>query len=98
MTYAAFLKWLLSLGPALPEIMASIQRIVVEVQFIREKLEWPETFQDAEPTAKEMALEQEVIAKAMGGAETFGGPLADLLAFIRANPELIAFLLKFFKK
>ena len=104
MTYLEFLSWILSFGPKVPSLIASIQRVVMtimeEAQNIRDilGLKTPETFKIVAPTAAEAAAEQEVIEAAMGGAETFGGPLQRILDFIRANPELIALLLSLFGK
>lgn len=101
MSYREFLTWLLSLGPKLPEIMASIQRIVAEIQIIRGLIGAPELFTAAEASAEEAALEQQVLAAATpdtGGAEAFGGPFKTLLDFIRNNKELIALLISLFGK
>lgn len=100
--YLELLNLLLSFGPKLPSIIASIERIVMtvmeEVQNIRDILGFAETFQSVAPSEEEAAAEQQVIAAAMGGTETFAGPFSRILDFIRANPELIAFLLSFLKK
>jgi hypothetical protein len=100
MSYLDFLNYLLSLGPKLPLIMASIQRIVAEVQILREIIGGGVVVQEAfaSHSEAEAAAEQQVIAAAMGGAETFGGPFQNILAFLKAHPELIALLLSFLKK
>jgi len=101
MSYSDFLKWILALGPKLPQVMASIGRIVAEVQIIRGLLGQPELFTAADATAAEAALEQQVLALATpsaGGAESFGGPFQNILDFIRNNKDLIALLISLFAK
>lgn len=100
--YLELLNLLLAFGPKLPLILASIEKIVMtvmeEVGNIRDILGIAESFASHELSAEEAAAEQAVIAQAMGGAETFGGPLQRILDFIRANPELIALLVSLFAK
>ena len=103
MTYLEFLTWILSFGPKIPSITASIQRIVMtfieEVQTLKDILgiKTPETFKSVAPSEAEAAAEQKVIAAAMGGTETFAGPFQRILDFIRANPKLIELILSFLK-
>lgn len=99
MSYIEFLNWLRSIGPKLPDVMADINVIIERIQNIRKLLGFGELFGAAESASEEeAAAEQAVIARAMGGAETFGGPLQRLLDFIRNNQELIALLISLFGK
>lgn len=94
--YLDLLKLILSYGDKIPEILGRVENIINELRAIAALIGIPESFA-AEPSAEVLALEAEVTAAAMGGAETFGGPFQRILDFIRNNPELIAFLLKFLK-
>jgi hypothetical protein len=102
MSYLEFLNWLLSFGPKLPSLMASVERIVTvfmeEAENIKNILGFKESFKSTAPTVEEAAAEQEVIAAVMGGQETFAGPLSRILDFIRNNQELILLIMSLFGK
>lgn len=95
--YLDLLKLILSYGDKIPEILGRVENIINELRAIAALLGIAESFAADEPTAEVLALEAEVTAAAAGGAESFGGPFQRILDFIRNNPELIAFLLKFLK-
>lgn len=100
MSYLEFLNYLLSFGPKLPAIMASVERIVTttleEIENIRTVLDFKAVFKAVPASEAEAAAEQAVIEAAMEGRSA--GPFQNILDFIRNNPELIAFILSFLKK
>lgn len=100
MTYLQFLSWLTSLGPKLPQAIAFLQQIfdgvngLVGLFATRAAKKSAKAFK---PTAKELASEKAIAAN-MKTRGIMDGKLATILrqayAFIKANPELWAVLLK----
>lgn len=111
-TWLLFLNKLLSFGPKLPAIMASIDIIVGELQNIAEIIQGglmaapgdlAAVTIDGEASSPEvLAAEKAVLAacasQGLMASEKFGGVFATLLAFIKANPQLITFLLSLLGK
>lgn len=108
MSYAAFLKLLLALGPSLPSIVADIQEIVARVQSIVGKLK-PQTF-GAESvegwvlTDAEQGDEAEVMAALIESPNESFGAIGDgailrmLYQFIKDNPALLQLILSLLAK
>lgn len=93
MSYRDFLNYLLSLGPKLPALLAEIEIILGSLERIRDL--FGGGLVSGAASDEDAALEAQVIAAAQG--ENMAGPLQNIIAFIRNNPELIALLLKFLK-
>jgi hypothetical protein len=105
MTYLDFLRKLLALGPKLPDVFESVQRIIAEVQTILRLVKGEEPLFGESPmelNATEQAAEGEVLAAMAGSSETFGGIgdgaiLRSIFAFLQANPELLQLILTLLK-
>lgn len=103
------LKYLASLGPKLPEALAVLEAMVASLQTGAAALAElfggkPLSFSAAAPvelTAEEQALCNECeshCASAGFAAGPDGSLLTKLLTFLKAHPELLAFVLKLFVK
>lgn len=102
-SYLQFLQWLASLGPKLPQALAALQKLfdaITELTgiFATRGLKKAKAFK---PTAKEAAAEKEVLKAFAAASRTRGigdGKLLAVLqgvwAFLKANPELWALILK----
>lgn len=99
-TYKDFLLWLVALGPKLPTALTIIQELIEKAGELAALLLGPAPLlAAATPTTEEVKLEGDVMAAATGaGAFAAAGPLRDLWAFIKANPELVKWLLTLFAK
>lgn len=99
--YIELLQLLLSYGPRLPEILASVQRIVDVVTEEVGKIVGilglsAQAEACPELSAEAAALESQLITQMQGPGH--GGPLSNLLALLKANPELVALLLSLLKR
>lgn len=99
--FMELLNLILSYGPRLPAIMEKIEHIVFEVQELISLLT-PGVFASMAPVAlteEEADLEAKILsacpAKAAGN---FAGPFATIFAFLKANPQIVAFLLRLLAK
>lgn len=106
MSYAAFLKALLALGPKLPQVFALVQHIVEDVRALAELIGGsPSVFGAAslELSDEEMADESEVLSAIGGMEEGSFGAIGDgkiirsIFAFLQANPDLLKAILTLLK-
>jgi hypothetical protein len=91
--YLEFLTYLLSFGPKLPAVVESLQAIMAELQKIADLFGGGLGVAPPDSTPEEQAAEEQLAAVAGRS-----GPLQNILAFIKANPELLALLLSLIKK
>lgn len=92
-----YLELLVKLSTVAPEVFDEILVILNAVRRVFELLQGPQPLRAAAEIPPDVATaENAVIARQHG--EGVGGPLMELLAFLRNNPELVALLLSLFAK
>lgn len=86
------LNLLLSFGPKLPAILAEVEIIVAAFQRIADQFSGG--FGASELTGEEAEGVNSVMAAAGRTGEGNSGPLSNIFAWLKANPEIMAAVLK----